>query len=551
MDRAKRNGVKSRIPKRIRQILILLSWLLLWQLLATLIHNRILFVGPAEAFAALWKQLPTLEFWRTVLHSSLRICSGYLLAFVLGALLGILAYKKWYVEEFLEPAVALLQSVPVASFVILALIWIGSKNLAVLISFVIVFPVIYRNALQGMKAAELQLLEMAEVFEMPALWRFWYVYRPTLLPYLLAGSRAACGMAWKSGVAAEVIGVPDFSIGEKLYMAKIYLSTAELFAWTFVVIVVSRLLELAFLGVMRQFSVERMEAGREKRANQTESFEKEADATVHERSSVTEKGTAAVAMPGRMTMKKRVAAVDRKRWSTMKKFSESGNDGDWTAASVQVQSLSKSYEEKRVLSDLSLSLEAGQIYCLMGTSGIGKTTLLRILLGLEMPDAAAGNTGVEMPEVAARNVDLATFASGCVEIYPKSAISAVFQENRLLGFADAVENIVVAGKRRGLCYAPQTVLENLLEPEAWQKRTELLSGGMQRRVAIARALAVRSNLILMDEPFTGLDEETRRRTIQQILKLQAGRTLLVVTHQEEDAQMLGAQVLRITSVPPT
>lgn len=538
MDRAKQNGEKSRIPKRVRQSLILLIWLLLWQLLAALIHNRILFVGPAGAFAALWKQLPTMEFWRTVLHSSFRICSGYLLAFVLGALLGILAYKKWYVEEFLEPAVALLQSVPVASFVILALIWIGSENLAVLISFVIVFPVIYRNTLQGMKVADAQLLELAEVFGMSAWSRFWYVYRPTLLPYLLAGSRAACGMAWKSGVAAEVIGVPDLSIGEKLYMAKIYLSTAELFAWTFVVIVVSRMLERTFLWVMGQLSVERMKAGREKRTNQAESFEKGTGATVHERPSATEKGTAAVAGMRRMTMKKSAAAVDRKRWSTMKKYSEAGNDGNWMAASVQVHSLSKSYGEKQVLSDLSLSLEAGQIYCLMGTSGIGKTTLLRILLGLETPDAAA------------RNIDLAPFASGCVDIYPKPVISAVFQENRLFGYADALENIAVAGKRRGLCYAPQTVLENLLEPEAWQKRTELLSGGMQRRVAIARALAVRSNLILMDEPFTGLDEETRRRTIGQILKLRAGRTLLIVTHQEKDAQLLGAQVLRITSVPP-
>ena len=122
MSRKKQNGVKGWIPKRIRQLLVLLIWLLLWQLLAAVIHNRILFVGPIEVFAALWTQLPTSEFWRTVLYSSLRICSGYLLAFVLGALLGILAYKKWYVEEFLEPAVALLQSVPVASFVILALI---------------------------------------------------------------------------------------------------------------------------------------------------------------------------------------------------------------------------------------------------------------------------------------------------------------------------------------------------------------------------------------------------------------------------------------------
>lgn len=477
MGREKQNQVKCRIPKRIRQLLILLIWLLLWQLLAVLIHNRILFVGPVEAFAALFWQLPTTGFWRTVLHSSFRICGGYLLAFLLGVLFGVLAYKKWYAEEFLEPAVALLQSIPVASFVILALIWIGSKNLAVLISFVIVFPVIYRNTLQGMKAADEQLLEMADVFGMSAWSRLWYVYRPALFPYLLAGSRIACGMAWKSGVAAEVIGVPELSIGEKLYMAKIYLSTAELFAWTFVVIVVSRLLERAFLWLLGQLSVERMGDRRERVANRTERFEG-------------------------------MAAADRKRWA---------------ASSVKVRSLSKAYREKTVLSDLSFSLEAGQIYCLMGTSGIGKTTLMRILMGLEVPDKG----------------------SAAPEIRPESAISAVFQENRLLGYADAIDNIRIAGGRRGLCCAPQEVLQNLIEPEAWQKRTELLSGGMQRRVALARALAVRSGLILMDEPFTGLDEETKKRTIQQILQFREGRTLLVVTHQEEDVQLLGARVLRM------
>ena len=203
-----------------------------------------------------------------------------------------------------------------------------------------------------------------------------------------------------------------------------------------------------------------------------------------------------------------MAAADRKRCA---------------ASSVKVRSLSKAYREKTVLADLSFSLEAGQIYCLMGTSGIGKTTLLRILMGLETPDKG----------------------SAVPEIRPESAISAVFQENRLLGYADALDNIRIAGGRRGLCCTPQEVLQNLIEPEAWQKRTELLSGGMQRRVALARALAVRSGLILMDEPFTGLDEETKKRTIQQILQFREGRTLLVVTHQEEDVQLLGARVLRI------
>ncbi len=127
----------------------------------------------------------------------------------------------------------------------------------------------------GHEGGDEQLLEMADVFGMSAWSRLWYVYRPALLPYLLAGSRIACGMAWKSGVAAEVIGVPELSIGEKLYMAKIYLSTAELFAWTFVVIVVSRLLERAFLWLLGQLSAKRMGDRRERTANRTKRLERD------------------------------------------------------------------------------------------------------------------------------------------------------------------------------------------------------------------------------------------------------------------------------------
>lgn len=460
-----------RIPKRIRQLLVWLIWLCLWELAARWVHNRILMVGPAEAFLALWQQLPTAEFWRTILHSSIRICGGYLLAFGAGLLAGILSYKKWYLEEFLEPAVALLQSVPVASFVILALIWIGSENLAVLISFVIVFPVIYRNTLQGMRAVDPQLLEMAAVFEMPASDRFWHLYRPALLPYLMAGGRTACGMAWKSGVAAEVIGVPDLSIGEKLYMAKIYLSTAELFAWTFVVILISRLFERGFWRMLELLATDR---GSGKRCRR---IRKGADC------------------------------------------SESR-----PACSVCLQTLSKSYGEKQVLLGLSLSLAAGEVYALMGASGAGKTTLLRILLGLEKEDG------------------------GTVSRKPDGAVSAVFQEDRLLEDVDAIGNITAAGRKRGLCCTPEEVLDGLLEPEAWQKRSDQLSGGMRRRVAIARALAVRSGFLLMDEPFTGLDEETKRRSIRQILKFQKGRTILVVTHQEEDARLLGAKLMRMETL---
>lgn len=247
--------------KRRRMAAAVVLWILIWQAAAMLVHNRILFVGPAEVCLTLSRLVRTAEFWQSVMHSSVRIAGGFLLAFAAGLLLGAGAYRFSWLREFLEPAVLTLQSVPVASFVILALIWIGSKNLAVLICFLVVFPVIYRNTLQGMRAADVQLLEMAQVFRMSRLGKLRYLYGPAVLPYLKSASHVAMGMAWKSGVAAEVIGVPDLSIGEKLYMAKIYLSTAELFAWTLVVIVVSRLFEQAFLWLLARVDVTRGKGG--------------------------------------------------------------------------------------------------------------------------------------------------------------------------------------------------------------------------------------------------------------------------------------------------
>lgn len=246
------------MKKQVRTVAILAVWILLWQAAACIIDNRIIFTGPIEVGRALLVQLHQEEFWRTVVSSSLRICGGFLAAFAAAVLTGIAASRLGLLEEFLEPAVTLLQSVPVASFVILALIWIGSRNLSVLISFIVVFPVIYRSTVQGMHSADCKLLEMASVFRIGPVRRFLYLYRPALFPHLLASSKTAFGMAWKSGVAAEVIGVPDCSIGEKLYMAKIYLSTAELFAWTLVLIVVSRLLGAAFLWVLGKFDVDRV-----------------------------------------------------------------------------------------------------------------------------------------------------------------------------------------------------------------------------------------------------------------------------------------------------
>ena len=144
----------------------------------------------------------------------------------------------------------MLKAVPVASFTILALIWVSSRNLSVLVSFLICVPIVYTNMLEGIDALDPQLKVMAQVFRIPPFKRFAGVYLSQLLPYFRSAAGLAIGLCWKSGTAAEVIGIPDGSLGEKLFMAKVYLETADLFAWTAVIIFVSFLCEKLFMAAV-------------------------------------------------------------------------------------------------------------------------------------------------------------------------------------------------------------------------------------------------------------------------------------------------------------
>lgn len=235
-----------------RKALIILFWLIIWQILSTVIDNRIIFVGPVTMLDSLVHQMAENDFWKTIAYSFGKISAGFLGAFILGIFLGMLAVFLPIVQELLEPLMQLIKSVPVASFVVLALIWMGSGNLSIFISFLVVLPMIYISTIAGLKSTDKQLLEMAEVFQITKWKQFLYIYRPALLPYLVSSCRVALGMSWKSGIAAELIGVSEFSIGEKLYMSKIYLETGNLLAWTFMIILLSVAFEQLFLRLLKQ-----------------------------------------------------------------------------------------------------------------------------------------------------------------------------------------------------------------------------------------------------------------------------------------------------------
>ena len=144
------------------------------------------------------------------------------------------------------------KATPVASFIILCLIWIPSRNLSVFISFLMVFPVVYTNILEGIRQTDKQLLEMADSFGAGVGKKLQFIYLSQVMPYAVTACKLGLGLCWKAGIAAEVIGIPAGSIGEKLYKAKVYLETPDLFAWTIVIIAVSVGFEKIFMFALRR-----------------------------------------------------------------------------------------------------------------------------------------------------------------------------------------------------------------------------------------------------------------------------------------------------------
>ena len=225
--------------------------LALWQFAAMALNQNLLLVSPIKVIARLFTVWMEDGFFSTIWFSFRRIVGGFFLGFLLGLILGVLAGHFHLVETLLWPFVVTIKSVPVASFVIISLIWLSSSELSVFISFLMVFPVIYSNVLGGIQSTDRKLLEMAELYRLPFRKRLLYIHMPQLKPFLLSGCSVALGLSWKSGIAAEVIGIPNGSIGEMLYESKIYFNTADLFAWTVIIVLISLGFEKLFMKLLK------------------------------------------------------------------------------------------------------------------------------------------------------------------------------------------------------------------------------------------------------------------------------------------------------------
>lgn len=449
--------------KWVQRVAACCFWLLVWQLCTWCVDNSLLLAGPLETAEALGRGLLTGHFYKSVATSVLSILTGFLAALALGGLLAVAAYRSGLVRQLLSPAMSFCKAVPVAAFSVILLIWLGAEGLSAAISFLVALPIIYVNFCEGLSRVDQKLLELARVFEMPLYNRVFYLYRPALVPFVESSLRTGLGMGIKAGVAAEVIGMVQQSIGGGLYEAKIYLETAQLFAWTIVVIVLNGCLEKGVLLLWRSFCDWK---------------------------------------PHPLTVRRQRDAVQP------------------AGTVLLLEKLGKAYGEKQVLSHVFKRLEAGERYCLMAPSGSGKTTLLRLLAGLEKPDEGRVDRGTE-------------YAAGG---------GMVFQEDRLLETETALCNVeLTCGSRQ----EAEACLKALLPEKELASPVSALSGGMRRRVCLARALASPSALLLLDEPFTGLDEESRRNAAAVLEKWRRGRTVVVATHEAGDAVLLSAEIWRL------
>ena len=242
----------------------IIFWLIVWQLAAMVLHaayphGALLLPSPLAALARLMALAGTAAFWRAIGTSSMHILGGFLLSCALAVVLAAFSARFSRVEELLAPLVAAVKTVPVASFIILTLIWLSSRTLPLFIAALMVFPPVYLNVLEGIRRTDTSLLEMARVFRVPFSRTLRGVYLPQVLPYFRSAVSAALGLCWKAGTAAEVIALSSGSIGEKLYNAKIYFQTADLFAWTAAIVLISAAFEKLFLLLVDKIA-ERMGA---------------------------------------------------------------------------------------------------------------------------------------------------------------------------------------------------------------------------------------------------------------------------------------------------
>jgi len=237
---------------KLKTILIFLFWILVWQLIYVVVDKEIFMVSPLNVLKKFMENLKYPEFYNSILFSFIRIFSGFLLGMVTGILLAVITSANKLLYMLFSPVITIIKTVPAASIILLIFIWLKSYLIPTFISFLLVMPLFYINTYKGIIQTDKKLTEMAEIFGFSKLKKIKYIYIPSIFPYFLTAFSSGFGFAWKSGITAEILCSPSYSIGTNLKDAKTYLETTDIFLWTAVIIIISLVFEKLMLRIMEK-----------------------------------------------------------------------------------------------------------------------------------------------------------------------------------------------------------------------------------------------------------------------------------------------------------
>lgn len=245
---------KGGLPKWAAAALCALFWLSVWQILAVSVGKEVMLPAPLGTFIRVASLAVTGDFWVTCAMSLLRIGLGFLLSALAGGVIALFTAFVPFLRALFSPALSVVKATPVASFIVLALVWMKSGSIPTFTAFLMVLPIVWLNTHAGLLSADGELLEMARAFRLSPGAVFKKIYLPSALPYFTAACGTGAGLAWKAGIAAEVLGRTALSMGRQIYDAKIYLETVDLFAWTAVLILFSVAFEKLILVWLRRMN---------------------------------------------------------------------------------------------------------------------------------------------------------------------------------------------------------------------------------------------------------------------------------------------------------
>ena len=247
--------------RAVGSVLAVLFWIVFWWVLSLVVGEELLLPSPLSTLRALVRLIGTPLFRKTVVVSLGRILAGILFAAVLGIVFGTLTGKVRFFDTLFGPLLYIIKSVPVASFIVLLVLWLKKNSVPGVIAALMVLPVVWTNVSEGIRNTDPALLEMAKVFRLSFPRKLRRIYLPSVLPYFLSACRSGLGLGWKAGIAAEVIVLPLVSIGRQIWTSANNLNTADMFAWTLTVLLLSVGVDLAVSGLFSVYQKKRRKGG--------------------------------------------------------------------------------------------------------------------------------------------------------------------------------------------------------------------------------------------------------------------------------------------------